>query len=194
MHYTSRGAGRALFIALLAISVLLCAAFSVTASKAAPRAAHAKTHANSHRHANAAAVRAHEHGRRLTAARKRMHRLTAMVVRAALSQRGVPYHWGGGSPAAGFDCSGLVAWSFARIGIQLPHSSYMLARLGRGVSLRALRPGDVLVFHHASHVGLYIGRGLFVHAPHSGTTVSVTALAGRYRSGLDTARRVAIHT
>jgi cell wall-associated NlpC family hydrolase len=119
-----------------------------------------------------------------------MLRLTSRVVHAALDQLGVPYVYGGASPGYGFDCSGLVAWSFARVGVRLPHSSYLLARLGRGVSPRSLLPGDVLVFHGAGHVGIYIGHGRFVHAPHSGTRVRVTPLAGAYRNELDTARRV----
>jgi len=98
--------------------------------------------------------------------------------------------YGGESPGYGFDCSGLVAWSFARIGLRLPHSSYLLAQLGQSVAPSALRPGDVLVFHGASHVGIYIGHGKFVHAPHTGTRVRITPLAGAYRAELDTARRV----
>jgi cell wall-associated NlpC family hydrolase len=188
MHFTSRGAGRTLLVALLATGVLICAASSVTAREAAASAT--REHSQRSRAAHAAAARARARHHHLQLARRRMHRLTARVVHVALEQLGIRYRYGGGSPGYGFDCSGLVAWSFASIGIQLPHSSYLLARLGRSVPPGSLRPGDVLVFHGASHVGLYIGDGKFVHAPHSGTTVSVTSLAGAYRARLDTARRV----
>jgi len=188
MHFTSRGAGRTLLVALLATGVLICAASSVIAREAAASAT--RVHAQRSRAVDAATGRAHARQHRLRLVRLRMHRLTSRVVHAALGQLGVRYVYGGSSPAYGFDCSGLVAWSFARIGLQLPHSSYLLARLGRSIPPGSLRPGDVLVFAGASHVGIYIGHGKFVHAPHSGTRVSITPLAGAYRAELDTARRV----
>lgn len=188
MHLTSRGAGRTLLVALLATAVLICAASSVIAHEAAASAT--RVHVERSRAVTAAAARAQARHLRLELVRRRMHRLTSRVVRAALGQLGVRYVYGGGSPAYGFDCSGLVAWSFASIGLRLPHSSYLLAHLGHSVRPSSLRPGDVLVFHGASHVGIYIGHGRFVHAPHSGTRVSITPLAGAYRAELDTARRV----
>lgn len=188
MHFTSRGAGRALFVALLATAVLICAASSVKPHVAVASPARVQKHVP--RPVSALVARARERRQRLQLARRRVHRLTARVIHAALGQLGVPYRYGGGSPASGFDCSGFVAWSFASIGLRLPHSSYLLAHLGRSVAPRALRPGDVLVFRGASHVGLYIGHGRFVHAPHSGTRVRVTPLAGSYQAHLDTARRV----
>ena len=171
MQFTSRGAGRSLLVALLVTGVLLCAALSVITQNAAAAA-------RTPRHPHHLSLNAH---RRL---------LAREVVHAALAQRGVPYRYGGGSPAAGFDCSGLVAWAFGRIGIQLPHSSYLLASAGRPVPLGALQPGDVLVFDGHGHVGIYIGHHRFVHAPHSGTTVTVDSLGGSYGGGLELARRL----
>jgi cell wall-associated NlpC family hydrolase len=188
MRFTSRGAGRTLLVAVLATAVPICAASSVIAHRAAAPSASARTPRA--RPADPATLRARARRHGLELARRRRQRLTSRVVHTALEQRGVPYHYGGESPAYGFDCSGLVAWSFASIGLRLPHSSYLLARLGRPVSADALLPGDVLVFDGAGHVGIYVGHGRFVHAPHSGTTVSVTPLAGAYRAELDTARRV----
>jgi cell wall-associated NlpC family hydrolase len=111
------------------------------------------------------------------------------VVKIALREVGVPYRWGGESPT-GFDCSGLVRWSYLRIGIDLPHSSYALSALGRGVTLGHMKPGDVLFFNGDGHVGLYIGRGRMVHAPYTGRDVEVVRLADWYGSRLDGARRV----
>jgi cell wall-associated NlpC family hydrolase len=111
------------------------------------------------------------------------------VAKIALHEVGVPYRWGGESPS-GFDCSGLVRWSYLRIGIALPHSSYALASSGRSVSRGHMRAGDVLVFDGEGHVGLYIGGGRMVHAPYSGRDVEIVPLAGWYGSRFEGARRV----
>ncbi|HET9324122.1 MAG TPA: C40 family peptidase [Gaiellaceae bacterium] len=94
----------------------------------------------------------------------------------ALRAVGVPYRWGGSSPASGFDCSGLVYWTYGRLGVSVPHSSYGLYGLGHSVRRSRLRPGDVLFFTGLGHVGIYVGRGRMVHAPQSGRTVEVVAL------------------
>jgi hypothetical protein len=98
-----------------------------------------------------------------------------LAIRAALHQRGVRYVWGGASPA-GFDCSGLTMWAYARAGVELPHSTYGQIRLGHRVSRRGLRPGDLVFSEGGGHVGLYIGHGMVVQAPHTGTVVSLSAL------------------
>jgi len=98
------------------------------------------------------------------------------VARLALEAVGVPYRWGGESPESGFDCSGLVRWAHGRLGIDVPHSSYALHAEGEKVSWRRRQPGDVLVFSGIGHVGLYLGDGLMVHAPHSGKLVEVVEL------------------
>jgi len=109
----------------------------------------------------------------------------------ALKAVGVSYQWGGSSLTGGFDCSGLVHWAYARLGIQLPHSSYALSRQGRWVARSRLKAGDVLLFSGLGHVGLYVGRGLMVHAPHSGRRVEVVTLArSDYGRRLVGARRV----
>ena len=114
----------------------------------------------------------------------------AKVVRAALAQRGIPYRRGGATPGAGFDCSGLVSWAYGRVGIELPHSSQALAGTGRRVARDGLRPGDVLVFDDAGHVGLYVGGGRFVHAPRGGEVVEVVRLDGWYGAKYEGARRI----
>jgi cell wall-associated NlpC family hydrolase len=111
------------------------------------------------------------------------------AARIALKAVGVPYRWGGVSPSSGFDCSGLVYWAYGHVGVALPHSSYALAEVGR--SVRHLRPGDLLFFSGYGHVGIYIGHGRMVHAPHTGTNVQVVRLGGsHYGDAVISARRV----
>ena len=88
---------------------------------------------------------------------------------------GVPYRYGGASPA-GFDCSGLVIYSYSKAGISgLPHSAARLERLARPVALKNLEPGDLLFFRlsgkKTSHVAIYVGDRAFVHAPSRGKRV-----------------------
>ena len=94
----------------------------------------------------------------------------------ALEAVGVPYRWGGVSPAGGFDCSGLVYWAYARLGVDLPHSSYALYDQGRRVARSRVKAGDLLFFSGLGHVGIYVGGGRMVHAPHSGSRVQVVRL------------------
>jgi cell wall-associated NlpC family hydrolase len=97
------------------------------------------------------------------------------VVSIAMSYIGVPYVWGGASPS-GFDCSGLVMYSFAKLGISLPHSTYAQWNYGVSVPYDQLQPGDLVFFDSLGHVGLYIGGGEFVDAPYTGAYVRVDSL------------------
>jgi cell wall-associated NlpC family hydrolase len=103
---------------------------------------------------------------------------------------GVRYVYGGSSPRSGFDCSGLVRYVYAHFGITLPHSSYAQFDRGRRVSRGSLRPGDLVFFDGLGHVGMYIGNGRFIHAPHTGTRVRIETLAGWYSSRFAGARRL----
>ncbi|HEY3613994.1 MAG TPA: C40 family peptidase [Gaiellales bacterium] len=97
---------------------------------------------------------------------------------AALTEVGAPYRWNGTSPETGFDASGLVVWAYAQAGVRgLPHASPALWTAGRRISRAALRPGDLVFFADASHVGIFIGHGRFVHATHTGAPVAVDRLA-----------------
>ncbi|AFM17941.1 cell wall-associated hydrolase, invasion-associated protein [Mycolicibacterium chubuense NBB4] len=99
--------------------------------------------------------------------------VAATVIQAALSRIGSPYSWGAAGPSA-FDCSGLVMWSFQQAGISLPHSSQALAVGGQPVSRDQMQPGDLITYYSdASHVGIYIGDGMMVHASTYGTPVRV---------------------
>ena len=111
------------------------------------------------------------------------------VVTIALRYLGVPYRWGGASPA-GFDCSGLVMYAYGRVGIALPHNGAMLWRKGRAVLRGNLEPGDVVFFDGLGHVGIFIGRSRFVHSPKSGDVVKISRLSESwYRTTYVGARR-----
>ena len=102
---------------------------------------------------------------------------------------GVPYVWGGASPG-GFDCSGLVMYVYAQLGVSLPHYTVSQWTATTPVPASALAPGDLLFFDGLSHVGIYIGSGQFIHAPHTGTVVQIASLSGYWAAHLDGARRV----
>jgi cell wall-associated NlpC family hydrolase len=98
------------------------------------------------------------------------------VVTYARHFLGIPYRYGGTSPRTGFDCSGLVRFVYGHFGIVLPHSSWADLTRGHRVSRRFLRPGDLVFFAGASHVGIYAGGGRFIDAPHSGTRVRISTM------------------
>jgi cell wall-associated NlpC family hydrolase len=103
----------------------------------------------------------------------------------ALHYLGVPYVWGGASPG-GFDCSGLVMYVYAQLGISLPH--YTVAQWNATEPISSPAPGDLVFFNGLGHVGIYIGGGRFVDAPHTGSVVRIDSMSGF--GGYDGARRV----
>ncbi len=108
----------------------------------------------------------------------------------ALSYIGTPYVWAGAAPG-GFDCSGLVMYAYSRVGVSLPHSSYALWNVGVSVPRSQLESGDLVFFSGLGHVGIYIGGGQFVHAPHTGDIVKVSSIdSGSYAYSYVGARRV----
>jgi peptidoglycan DL-endopeptidase CwlO len=111
------------------------------------------------------------------------------VVGIAMHYLGVPYVWGGSTPR-GFDCSGFVMFVYAQIGVSLPHSSYAQINMGTPVSISQLQPGDIVFFAGASHEGIYIGGGQFIHAPHTGDVVKISSLSGWYASTFAGGRRL----
>ena len=95
------------------------------------------------------------------------------VIFYALAQIGVPYRYGGASPAAGFDCSGLVQYVFGRAtGVSLPRNTLDISRAGSRIARNELQPGDLVFFNTLrrpySHVGIYVGEQRFIHAPSTG--------------------------
>ncbi|GGL85445.1 hypothetical protein GCM10010129_31410 [Streptomyces fumigatiscleroticus] len=95
----------------------------------------------------------------------------ATAVAAARSALGRPYVWGASGPA-GFDCSGLMQWSYARAGVSLPRTSQAQRYAGRQIPLSQARPGDLVTYREdASHIGMYAGNGQVIHAPYPGAPV-----------------------
>ena len=111
------------------------------------------------------------------------------VVGIAMRYLGTPYVWGGASPS-GFDCSGLVVYVYAQVGVSLPHSSYAQYGAGVPVSYDQLQAGDLVFFDGLGHVGIYVGGGMFIHSPHTGDVVKVSSLSGWYSSSFVGARRI----
>lgn len=105
------------------------------------------------------------------------------AVAVARRMIGTPYRFGGSSPERGFDCSGLVHYSFKHVGINAPRSTATLFSSAFPVEGDALQQGDLLFFRiegKISHVGIYIGGDTFLHAPSSGKTVSYASLSNPY--------------
>ena len=98
---------------------------------------------------------------------------------------GTRYKWAGANPARGLDCSGFVKYVFASLGVELPHSAKELAKLGGSITKDTsdMQPGDLLVFgkgKRISHVGIYIGDGIMIHASSSNKSVVETPM-DKYR-------------
>ncbi len=112
------------------------------------------------------------------------------VARYARHLLGVPYRYGGTSPRTGFDCSGFVRYVYSHFGVSLAHSSFSDMWRGKRVLAGHLEPGDLVFFDGGGHVGIYVGSGRFVHAPHTGTVVRISTMAGWYSERFVEARRV----
>jgi cell wall-associated NlpC family hydrolase len=114
----------------------------------------------------------------------------------AMDYLGVRYRRGGATPESGFDCSGYVRSVFAEsLGLILPHNAKAISQTGVRVTKNELQPGDLVFFNTMrrafSHVGIYLGNDLFVHAPRTGTKVRIEDMTDRYwNRRFDGARRV----
>jgi cell wall-associated NlpC family hydrolase len=99
---------------------------------------------------------------------------------AAVRELGVRFEWGGATPKTGFDDSGLVVWAFTQAGVRgLPHFAGALWIRGARIAKTQLQPGDLVFFNQAAHVGIYVGHGTYVDAPHTGRPVRVARLAAQ---------------
>ena len=94
----------------------------------------------------------------------------------ALQYLGVPYLWGGATPS-GFDCSGLVTYVYAQLGVGLPHFAAAQWGFGVPVAVSQLQAGDLVFFDQLDHVGIYLGDGEFIDAPHTGSFVRIDTLS-----------------
>jgi cell wall-associated NlpC family hydrolase len=106
------------------------------------------------------------------------------IVSGAVAYLGTPYAWGGESPS-GFDCSGLAQFLYAKAGVSIPRTTYAQFQTGTVVAPNQLQAGDLVFFKGSDsrnglpgHVGIYVGNGQFIEAPHTGSVVKVSTLAG----------------
>ena len=104
---------------------------------------------------------------------------------SALDLIGIRYKWGSATPKNGLDCSGLVQFVFQQVtGVTLPRSAKELSRIGKPVTMSDLQPGDLVFFNTRrfafSHVGIYVGDNLFIHAPRRGREVEVATIDKTY--------------
>jgi murein DD-endopeptidase len=109
-------------------------------------------------------------------------RPAAIAVGHAHGLIGAPYRWGGATPT-GFDCSGLVYYTFRKAGVDVPRTSQQQFRAATPVPRHQVEPGDLVFFGHGgrvSHVGIYAGDGHFIHAPVSGRPVTLESLDESY--------------
>ncbi|MBN1288950.1 MAG: C40 family peptidase [Actinobacteria bacterium] len=104
--------------------------------------------------------------------------ISTMVVLLGMQHLGKPYVWGGNGPDC-FDCSGLVRYVYAQIGIRLPRTTFAQVNTGNRVNFNDIVPGDLVFFRNNAHVGIYAGGGLYIHAPHTGDVVKVSRLSGK---------------
>lgn len=100
--------------------------------------------------------------------------IRSRIVNAAYSRLGCPYTWGGNGPNS-FDCSGLVKWCYAQVGISIPRTSSEQGTCGTKISISEAQPGDIL--WKPGHVGIYIGNNQYIHAPHSGEVVKISSIS-----------------
>lgn len=103
------------------------------------------------------------------------------IVTIAKQYIGVPYRWGGTTPK-GFDCSGFTQYVYRKAGVSLPRTSYQQRSVGKKVSRSELRPGDLVLF--PGHVGIYVGDGMYIHAPEPGDSVKISKLSSSSKAFL----------
>lgn len=113
-----------------------------------------------------------------------------VAVATALAQLGKPYVWAAAGPNS-FDCSGLTLYACAGAGIALPHFTGAQWKVGHHVGIGELRPGDLVFFYSTRHhMGMYLGGGNFIHAPHTGDVVRIAPMAGYWTQNYAGAVRV----
>jgi len=131
----------------------------------------------------------------LTASTQAVTPAQAQVIKVAQSLLGAPYRYGGVTPS-GFDCSGFIFYVYRQAaGVELPRETQGLIQIGRPIELADLRPADIVYFtidgRRALHTGIYVGNGLFIHAPSSKGQVNIQDLHSDYwKARYQGARRV----
>jgi cell wall-associated NlpC family hydrolase len=186
--WTKLAAPALLWSPVLGISAVLVVSTPLAAvARTLPRAQEMVSAEPTHRQMHV--LRSYE--RYLARMKAQSHKATR-AVRFAYRQVGKPYQWGGAGPRT-YDCSGLVMAAWRKGGLRLPHRADLQHRtIRRKVGLKHLRPGDLVFFSGDHHVGIYVGKRHFLHAPHTGSRVQRGTLSGwRLRSFAGAARPAA---
>ena len=109
--------------------------------------------------------------------------LGPQAVAIAKRYLGIPYVWGGSTPTGGFDCSGLMMYVYRQLGITLDHYAAWQFLEGTRIAPQDLQPGDLVFFEPKAdgpgHVGMYVGDGKMINAPHTGDVVRIVSIQGR---------------
>jgi cell wall-associated NlpC family hydrolase len=109
------------------------------------------------------------------------------AIQVASQYLGTPYHFGGASPATGFDCSGIAQYAYGQSGVTLPRVAADQFKVGQPVDRTQLQPGDLVFFRDSTgyihHEGIYLGNDRFLHAPHTGDVVKISSLDDPYYAG-----------
>jgi cell wall-associated NlpC family hydrolase len=109
------------------------------------------------------------------------------AIQVASQYLGTPYHFGGASPATGFDCSGIAQYAYGQSGVTLPRVAADQFKVGQPVDRTQLQPGDLVFFRDSTgyihHEGIYLGNDKFLHAPHTGDVVKISSLDDPYYAG-----------
>ncbi len=117
------------------------------------------------------------------------------ISKTAQSQIGKYYKFGGTSPKTGFDCSGLIMWSYNKHGISMPRNTKQQATVGKKVTSKKAKPGDIVVFRSkytssGYHTGIYIGNNKFVHSPKTGSKIRIESFNSYWKPKISSFRRV----
>ncbi len=115
------------------------------------------------------------------------------ITETASTQMGKKYVYGGESPHKGFDCSGLIWWTYKQHGIDIPRVTTGQAQAGRSVQPRQARPGDIIVFRmskNALHTGIYAGKSKFIHSPRTGERIRLENISDYWKKRLVGVRRI----
>ena len=112
------------------------------------------------------------------------HNKHQKIIKIAKAQIGKPYRYGGRSPRTGFDCSGLINYSYQQVGLTVPRTTRQLYKAAKPISKSQLKAGDLVFFRinrrKISHVGLYLGNNRFLHAPSGGKKVNIANMNTKY--------------
>lgn len=125
------------------------------------------------------------------------HHKKKRAISIAKKQLKVPYKWGGTSPRKGFDCSGLIQYSFKEANISLPRTAASQYKETQRIAVSKMKKGDLIFFHtpqrkrvRVNHVGIYLGNNQFIHAPRRGKTVTIASLNQYWKRKIVGAGRV----